>query len=530
MSRLPLTHMVTVLLVGSMIGCAPAIDKGESGEAQTTDDAGGDGAGGGSGTVPTPTITATNGQVIDPTLPGGALQLRIEVPGGAACDLEVELWTSDGAAWPLWSGTLPAGEQAAVGWDGQLDGLFAGPQRMDLAALSDCGEAGRGLALLPLAVVRLSPAELWIDAGDGAVPLSFHKADLATPREVPIDGAPYRLAGRQLDDATPQIPRWTHPQVPPWGADADPEGVDHNLPIAVVAGSDLTLRASPATEGRSGGELLPEGVRVELTSPAQGPWTGSVDGPLDPAAATAGAEVRTLTWTWSACIDEGGGCAPAAVPGARQTEHTLYRLVGPSGLRDGRAEGYASDRPFVATLAATAAAVEGAADAAGVMTGLRGYLYTDDWVIYDPGVAAYSEYDGAYITWDSITSDLSAWLDRDAGLRLYCHSMSCLLSTLGNSWGADAQQLVLGVNFRTNQTRAAHAEDWLRWSFNSHSVATIDEGELIWDASVDLDGDGEPSSTPVEPVDVVEMPIEEYLWRLSGDDIGVVNDGKCWVR
>jgi hypothetical protein len=164
------------------------------------------------------------------------------------------------------------------------------------------------------------------------------------------------------------------------------------------------------------------------------------------------------------------------------------------------------------------------------MTGLRGYLYTDPWVIYDPGVAAYSEYDGAYITWDSITSDLSAWLDRDAGLRLYCHSMSCLLSTLGNSWGADAQQLVLGVNFRTNQTRAANDEDWLRWSFNSHSVATIDDGALIWDASVDLDGDDEPSSTPVEPVDVVGMPIDEYLWRLSGDDIGVVNDGKCWVR
>jgi hypothetical protein len=108
--------------------------------------------------------------------------------------------------------------------------------------------------------------------------------------------------------------------------------------------------------------------------------------------------------------------------------------------------------------------------------------------------------------------------------------MSCLLSTLGNTWGVDARQLVLGIGFRTHLTRAAGDEDWLIWSFNSHSVATIDAGDAIWDASVDLDGDDDPGRSPVEPLAVTGLPIGEYLERLTADEIEIVNEGKCWVR
>ena len=183
-----------------------------------------------------------------------------------------------------------------------------------------------------------------------------------------------------------------------------------------------------------------------------------------------------------------------------------------------------------AVLADTADAVQGAPDAAAVMDGLRDRVYTDPWLLYDPSDSAYSDYDGAYMYWDSITSQLSDWLDRRQGLNLYCHSVSCLLSTLGQSWGADAEQIVLGVGFDTNLARAAGTETWGRWSFNSHSVATLDGGAHIWDASIDLDGDEEPDQQPVTPVSPKGMDGEEYLWRLTYDEIGIINRGKCFVE
>ena len=487
------------------------------------------------GSGPEASLSAPAGQVIDPTLTGGALPFSVAAPAG--CAVELELWTAEGRAWPF-AAFVAEASPATVEWDGRLGEALAAPQRLELAALTDCGDAGRGLVRLPLAVVRLAPAQLRLEAGDGAVPLSFAKADLVTPVEVPIDGPAYQLAGGVVHDDAIVVPPWDQPQAPPWPSGGDPFAVDRNLPTAAVVGSPLQLQVEPATAGADGGPLVPDGVVVEVLSPVAGPWAGPLEAALEPVGATAGVEARALAWAWAACIDdgaaegegEGEGCAPVPVPGARETRHTLYRLLGPSGLRDGRAEGYASDRPFVGALAATAAAVEGAADGPALMTALRGQLYADPYVVYDPNVSAYSEYEGEYITWDAISSELTAWLDREQGLRLYCHSMSCLLSTLGNSWGADARQLVLGIGFRTHLTRAAGDEDWLRWSFNSHSVATIDGGAAVWDASVDLDGDADPSRSPVEPLPINGMAFEDYLQRLTADEIAVVNEGKCWVR
>ena len=108
--------------------------------------------------------------------------------------------------------------------------------------------------------------------------------------------------------------------------------------------------------------------------------------------------------------------------------------------------------------------------------------------------------------------------------------MSCLLSVLGNHWGIPAEQIVLGVGFQTNLTRAAGTEDWLRWSFNSHSVATLDDHALVWDGSVDLDGDSDPANQPVKALSPASMPLEDSLRALSPDEIGIVNSGRCFYR
>ena len=89
---------------------------------------------------------------------------------------------------------------------------------------------------------------------------------------------------------------------------------------------------------------------------------------------------------------------------------------------------------------------------------------------------------------------------------------------------------MLGVGFTTNQTRAAGTDSWQRWGFNSHSVVTPDGGETIWDSSIALDGDDEPDSEPIEEVMPRGMDGAEYFWRLTYDDISIVNGGLCFIR
>ena len=52
----------------------------------------------------------------------------------------------------------------------------------------------------------------------------------------------------------------------------------------------------------------------------------------------------------------------------------------------------------------------------------------------------------------------------------------------------------------------------------------------LWDASIDLDGDDDPYNEPVEAVSPMGMDGEEYLWRLSYDEIGIVNSGLCYFH
>jgi hypothetical protein len=250
--------------------------------------------------------------------------------------------------------------------------------------------------------------------------------------------------------------------------------------------------------------------------------------PLEAASSTMGKEVRALSWSFESLDSEG---LPTPIPGVIQTEHTIYTLAGPPALLDGTDVGAAPPIPWIGVLEDTAVALNGVEAAPGpVLDALRDYLFEHPYIIYNPGDSAYTSFTGAYIYWTSITADLTGFLDRSGGLDLYCHSMSCLLSALAGNVGVEAEQIVLGVSFTTNQTRAAGGTTWRRWSFNSHSVVTPDGGLTIWDSSIALDGDDDPYSEPIEEVMPRGMEGEEYLWRLSYDDIGIVNSGLCYIR
>ncbi|MCK6503948.1 hypothetical protein L6R53_11205 [Myxococcota bacterium] len=475
---------------------------------------------------PTPALTLSTA-VLDPTLDGASLTLQVALEDqapAATCTVQVQLDHDRGL---LDLGTASPGQE--LRWDG-TDALGAPlpPGLATLWAFSSCDDGSRGSAELPFALVRLAPATVDLSTVDPADSqrLAFHKSNLVTDGVEPVDLPEYALAGAVFDDEAPVVAPWTDPDRPPWTD--DPDAVARNVPAGMVAGATPLAAWTPAVDTWEG-PAVPAGVTVTLVTPAAGPWQAA-EAALSPLEATLGRGELALTWTWAACLGE--GCTPVPVPGSRVTSHAVYRLAGPSQLRDGSAEGHADGTPWIGALADTVDAVQGipADDPHAVMDALRDRIHLDDWIVYDPSDSDYSAYDGAYIYWRSITSDLSAWLDRRLGTHLYCHSVSCLLSVMGDHWGVDAEQIVLGVGFQTNLARAAGTDEWGRWYFNSHSVATLSDHALVWDASVDLDGDDDPYNSPAEALAPKSMPLDDYLATLTYDDIGIVNSGRCYYR
>lgn len=493
------------------------------------------------GPPPTVALSSTSGVVLDPKLDGDpALSLQVSTEA-TDCEIGVLLDNGIGQVRTL-VGTEPT-------WDGRDDAghwFEPGPARGRVTV--DCGDGVELHEALGLHIVRLGLQSIDLhspEGEEGSVPLAYHKSGLAegevsvigeTP-EYLLAAGPTAAAGAVDDDlGQPRTAaRWTHPDVAPWASGSP---IVHNVPAANVAGSEihatLTLGGQAVSESRQipvdafgprPGEVPM--IRVQGTEETLLPG-GQVTLALDPARATMGREVRTLTWSFEA-LDEAGD--PTPIPGHIQTEHTLYTLAGPPALLDGTHMGAAPAVPWIGVLEDTATALDGVEAAPGpVLDALRDYLFEHDYIIYDPGDAAYTDFTGPYIYWSSITADLTGFLDRSSGLNLYCHSMSCLLSALAGNVGVEAHQIVLGVGFYTNQTRAAGTDDWQRWSFNSHSVVTPDGGETIWDSSIALDGDDDPDEEPIEEVMPRGMDGEEYLWRLTFDDIEIVNGGLCFIR
>ena len=491
-------------------------------------------------------VAVTGSPVIDPKLGGQTtFAVNVRVPQGQGCPLTVvadnavgqqRAWALDGAGDLAWDGTTDDGT-----------GFDPGPVRV--AATAQCDEGASAAASADLWVTRLGlTAVSWGDHPDDAPPitLAYHKLDVLTPGITVVEPTtPEYLvvsgeeqADLDLDDGSPRptVAPWTNPDMPPWGA-GDPLDASHNVPAAYVAGARarLTVTAGAtavaagaqivdASDGGPALRLAPEGMR-----PSEGAWTPGATVTVDTGvlSETLGRYEVPITWRWQA---QGTDGTWVDVPGSLTTTHEVFILAEQPVLLDGTADGYAPPYPWVGVLADTAPALQGLPpDTPGVLDALRDMLNGNDYLRYDPSNGSYSEYDGPYIYWDSISSDLSGWLDRSEGLALYCHSVSCLLSTLAGSVGVDAPQQVIGVGFTTNLTRAAGSETWQRWSFNSHSVVSPDEGATIWDASIDLDGDDDPYHEPIDEVAPKGLDGEEYLWRLTYDSVSIVNSGHCYI-
>lgn len=496
---------------------------------------------------PTLEVTA-DGAVIDPKL-AGEPTLGFTVAPGAACALSANVSNPLGqVATLLEGGDLATG--AALAWGGHDDaGDPFDPGPALLAVHAACPDGTESWTGVDLRVVRLGFVAIdLVDAGDGGhVELAYHKLDLVTPGVTPIDDTvpEWHLGGdgaSALDgaDGTP-LPTpapWTDPDRPPWAPDEDRAYLPWSLPAGFVAGSRPGVRLVLGGSGVSvvRGVAVDAGlVGLDLHAAAEG-WTFD-DGNLEPGESmlavgpegpsTLGRHSLDVRWTFTWRDDE----TYRGIPGWIDTSHILYHFAGQPALLDGSEVGAAPALPWVGVLDETAARLDGVpAEPAAVLDALHGYVHEADWLVYDPGDDAYSDYQGEYVYWSSITSDLTGWLDRQSGTHLYCHSVSCLLSTLAGHLGVRAEQQVLGVGFSTRYVLAAGTDDWATWNFTSHSVVSPDGGVTLWDAAIDLDGDGDPGALPATALPARGLSWDEYLAAFTEDDIDIVNQGLCYFE
>jgi hypothetical protein len=502
--------------------------------------------------------------------PPAEILLSTSLPGGRVFDPKLRGFEGVDIAWSIEESDQPCSTSVTITngigqyqvlttddteavWDGRdEESLYFDTGPANLLWDVDCGRDTPTTAEAEVHIIRLGIALVDLrDTEDSAgnIGLAFHKRSLFERNVSAIGERPeYWQGGADIlgsnldhDDGEPRAPvtLWADPDVPPW---VDGEADQHNVPAGFIAGSPIAVHAqlgSIAISAARQVKLSPWGPNANVVPQVRmvvnGTPIDSVMGPggmmttqIEPAQATMGKEVRTITWSFEAQESDETW---TAIPGQIQTDHVLYTLAGEPALLDGTSEGKAPPIPWVGVLDDTATVMEGvAATDADVLDALRDYLFEHDYIIYDPSVGSYTDFEGPYIYWDNITAQLTPFLDRAVGLRLYCHSMSCTLSALAGNHGVHAEQLVLGVYFNTNLTRAAGTDSWNRWSFNSHSVVSPDDGATIWDSSIAVDGDDDPYNHPVEETMPRGMPGDEYFERLTYDEIDIVNQGLCYIE
>ena len=149
-----------------------------------------------------------------------------------------------------------------------------------------------------------------------------------------------------------------------------------------------------------------------------------------------------------------------------------------------------------------------------------------EWIYNDLGLSYDTRYGASYFTnypsgWTSAVFQLSAFLRPDAGRTVNCSDCASILSAWANMLGAELVYSIVLQNFDLNYIKAIGVDEFTHcpfggWgcSFSYHAVTTNDGGTTIWDATLALDGDADPSAPPSELLMVEHIDAVEYLDRL----------------
>lgn len=198
---------------------------------------------------------------------------------------------------------------------------------------------------------------------------------------------------------------------------------------------------------------------------------------------------------------------------------TVYRLLD-NPTWDAEGERY---NPWVSAVDPALRAIEGTApERDAVLDALVRWVFEDEGLEYDTvsGASAYTVYAGG--DWTRANFNMGAYLARKYGVVVNCTDCAGIIVGFGNMLGAHVEYAIIGWNFELNYILAiGGAEfdhcpfgDW-GCGFSYHAVSMSPEGDLIWDATLALDGDDDPGSAPHTELLVQSIDADEYLDRLA---------------
>ncbi len=521
--------------------------------------------------APPPPVTASASldllPAADPKLEGfdgWPLTFEVDPAGRLGLRCRVTLARPAGTLAVL-DGTLDATPCTAT-WDGRdTAGAWLAPGVLTATAeiLAAAADDVLATAEAELEVVRLGIRQLQLQPATPGERVDLLWAAMGGVDDgwwlFPQDAAPWGLdrdaaepaaaVDLELADGTPRpLPApWDDLRSPPLD-DASADGSEQdtfNLPTAWSAGSllDATATLSSDVAGTPGGGAptlcevrvaAPEGTSLVGEATFVPGGTVTVRTGASPVPAVQRAELA-LAWRFEARRADGPW---VPLPGAVTTSHRLYGVVGPETFPDVGVPHLA----WVDVLDLVAGWVAGAtADPALVAGHIVAGVYHTLGLRYDNwrGASAYSDYpDG----WEDGVFFAGAFQRRDYGSRINCSDAAGIVGAYANMLGIDLRYHILthatAERFDLNYIQpigfAVFDETPFLFgggAFSYHAVAGPPDGS-IYDATLALDGDGDPTAPPHTFLLAEGLAPTDYLFDLSSewDEILVEYDETVELR
>jgi hypothetical protein len=479
------------------------------------------------------------------------------VPASASCAITLTRGSTTLATLaPTRSGSTCGATWTARGAGGER--LPSGPLTATVTVTD--GGAPVLTASVPLALVRVGVTQL--DLGDDPAgpagarqPLLYRRTagqedgwfELATTDAPFVMGpASDEVGGTTLahpNGAPREIPApWTDLLSPPLDLRAR-DGVAHvnvSYPSAWIAGSEMSVSAWTTLEGE-----LPTGAMVRLVPPHDLATTGGdvLEDGVPIALHTLGSPVPAVdrydvSWAFSFEV-RGARGEWEPMPGTITTTLRFYGLVAAPEF------GFSTvpHRTWVDVIDRIAGWVGGAAsDANGVGAQLVQHVYYDLGLHYDTasGASAYTDYPGA--GFDGAVFYAQDFEERGHGHIINCSDAASILSTYGNMVGVDLRYHILtnraGIDygFGLNYLQAIGATSFApspfdsgRRAFRYHAIVGSMDGHT-WDATLAVDGDGDPLHAPFSLLLVQGLDAGAYLRALSSEAMNVATTLNQKVR
>jgi hypothetical protein len=179
-------------------------------------------------------------------------------------------------------------------------------------------------------------------------------------------------------------------------------------------------------------------------------------------------------------------------------------------------------QPWLAAIDPALRAIDGVAPTAhDVTNALVEFIYRELGLEYDTdwGASSYVSYTGR--DYSGAHFDMSSFLNRSRGSVINCTDAAAILQAYANMLGVDLSYAIVTPGFNLNYIKAIGGDTFTHCPFGGggcgfsyHAVTTTDDAATIYDATLALDGDEDPSQSPSTEMLVQGIDGDAYRSRL----------------